>query len=46
MTVWSSRADMRLHISALLCFVIVADHCYSRLVISAGFALLSSVVRS
>ena len=33
-------ADMRLHISALLCFalLIFADHCRSQSVISVGFA--------
>ena len=41
--VQSSRANMCWHISALLCFVIIADHYYSLIVIAAGFAF---VVRS
>ena len=36
--VQSSRANMCWHISALLCFVIIADHYYSLIVIAAGFA--------
>ena len=38
-----SKANMCWHISALLCFVIIADHYYSLIVIAAGFAF---VVRS